>query len=86
MERSTMPLFEREIRAQVNAARLAVAEAERGEDLTLADAARAHLQSLVELAGRNGLTVDPDAAAVVAQPTGPAGTGTDDAGPELANA
>ncbi len=84
MQRSTMSLFEREIRAQVDAARRAVREAERGDDLALADAARAHLQSLVDLAGRNGVSID------AAQPTGTgtasAGTEAGEAGPELAPA
>ncbi len=83
MEPTTMSLFEREIRAQVDAARLAVAEAARRDDLTLADAARAHLQSLVDLAGRNGVNVEPDEPIVIAQPAVVAEAGE---GPTLATA
>ena len=66
MQSSTMPLFEREIRAQVEAARLAAEEAERRDDVLLAEAARAHLDSLVSLARRNG--IDVTAPAVVEGP------------------
>jgi hypothetical protein len=84
MEPTTMSLFEREIRAQVDAARLAVAEAERRDDLTLADAARAHLQSLVDLAARNGVSVADETPVVVAQAT--PSIDADGTGPELATA
>jgi hypothetical protein len=83
MQSSTMSLFEREIRAQVHAARLAVAEAERREDLTLADAARAHLQSLVDLAHRNGVDITEEPIAAQAGPVdvGSVEAGSAEAGP-----
>lgn len=59
----TLSLFEREMRDQVTAARLAVAEAERRGDPLLVQAAQSHLDGLCDLARRNGVQVDADAAA-----------------------
>jgi hypothetical protein len=62
MQSSTMPLFEREMRAQLSAAELALAEAERRGDLLLVEAARGHLSGLRDLARRNGIAVEAPAA------------------------
>jgi hypothetical protein len=70
MEPSTMSLFEKEMRDQVSAARAAVAEAERRNDPLLLQAAQNHLDSLVDLARRNGVVFEDDA------PAAPAATGT----------
>ena len=58
MKPSTMSLFEREMHDQVAAARDAVTEAERRNDPLLLQAAQSHLESLVDLARRNGLLID----------------------------
>lgn len=57
MQSSTSSLFEREIRAQIAAAELALAEAERRGDVLLVQAARGHLTGLQDLARRNGIAV-----------------------------
>ena len=72
MEPSTMSLFEKEMRDQVSAARAAVAEAEKRADPLLLQAAQNHLDSLVDLARRNGIVFDDAAAPAVP----PAATGT----------
>jgi hypothetical protein len=68
MQPSTVSLFEREMQDQVAAARAAVEEAGRRSDPLLLQAAQSHLDSLVDLARRNGLLVDagPEAAPVAA--------------------
>jgi len=58
MNPSTMSLFEREMHDQVAAARAAVDEAGRRSDPLLLQAAQSHLDSLVDLARRNGLLLD----------------------------
>jgi hypothetical protein len=64
MDPSTMSLFEREMHDQVTAARAAVDEAGRRSDPLLLQAAQSHLESLIDLARRNGLLIDagPEAA------------------------
>jgi hypothetical protein len=64
MKPSTMSLFEREMHDQVIAARAAVDEAGRRSDPLLLQAAQSHLESLIDLARRNGLLIDagPEAA------------------------
>jgi len=57
---STLSLFEREMLDQLAAARDALTEAERRGEPLLIQAAAAHLESLVDLARRNGVTVDAD--------------------------
>jgi hypothetical protein len=52
-------LFEREMRSQVQAAEKAVAAAEVRSDPLLIQATRNNLDSLLSLARRNGLTLDP---------------------------
>ena len=52
----TLSLFEREMRDQVAAARDAVTEAERRNDPLLVQAAQSHLDGLLDLARRNGVT------------------------------
>jgi hypothetical protein len=54
-----MSLFEREMRDQVAAAEAAVLEAMATSDPILIDAARNHLDGLVNLAHRNGLELKP---------------------------
>jgi hypothetical protein len=56
---STTSLFEQEMHDQVEAARAAVLEAEGRGDPLLLQAAQSHLESLVDLARRNGLLLDP---------------------------
>jgi hypothetical protein len=76
MKPSTMTLFEQEMHDQVSAAHDAVLEAERRGDPLLLQAAQAHLESLADLARRNGVSIDPvivdrviaDAAAPLAAP------------------
>ena len=63
MNPSTMSLFEQEMRDQVSAARDAVVEAERRGDPLLVQAATSHLDSLLDLARRNGVSVDEPLAA-----------------------
>jgi hypothetical protein len=58
MKPSTMTLFEQEMHDQVAAAREAVTEAETRSDPLLLQAAQAHLESLVDLARRNGVPID----------------------------
>jgi hypothetical protein len=58
MKSSTMSLFEREMRDQVAAARAAVTEAERREDPLLTQAAKSHLDGLLDLARRNGVLLE----------------------------
>jgi len=60
MKPSTMSLFEREMRDQVAAARAAVIEAERREDPLLTQAAKNHLDGLLDLARRNGVLLEPE--------------------------
>jgi hypothetical protein len=52
---STLSLFEREMQDQLAAARDALTEAERRGDALLVQAAAAHLESLADLARRNGI-------------------------------
>ena len=68
MNPSTMSLFEREMNDQVAAAREAVVEAGRRSDPLLLQAAQSHLDSLLDLARRNGLLIDagPDVAPAAA--------------------
>jgi hypothetical protein len=54
----TLSLFEREMHDQVAAAQAALAEAQRRDDPLLVQAARSHLDGLVDLARRNGLVVE----------------------------
>ena len=69
MKPSTLSLFEQEMHDQVAAARDAVTEAERRSDPLLLQAAQSHLESLVDLARRNGVIVDQgEAAAASATP------------------
>ena len=60
MKPSTLSLFEREMLDQLAAARDALTEAERRGEPLLIQAAAAHLESLVDLARRNGVIVDAD--------------------------
>jgi len=55
---STLSLFEREMKDQLAAARDALTEAERRGEPLLIQAAAGHLESLVDLARRNGI-LDP---------------------------
>jgi hypothetical protein len=61
MKAQTLSLFEREMQDQVAAARAAVDEAERRDDPLLVQAAKSHLDGLVDLARRNGVTLDDTA-------------------------
>ena len=71
MKPSTMSLFEQEMHDQVAAARDAVTEAEGRSDPLLLQAAQAHLESLVDLARRNGVLIDGEAgSAAGSEPTG----------------
>jgi hypothetical protein len=54
----TLSLFEREMHDQVAAARAAVEEAERRDDPLLIQAAKSHLDGLLDLARRNGVMID----------------------------
>ena len=54
----TLSLFEREMHDQVAAARDAVEEAQRRDDPLLVQAARSHLDGLLDLARRNGVAID----------------------------
>jgi hypothetical protein len=58
MKPTTPSLFEQEMQDQVASARLAVTAAERRGDPLLLQAAQNHLDSLVDLARRNGLLLD----------------------------
>jgi phytoene/squalene synthetase len=68
-------LFEREMRTQLAAAEAAVTDAETSTDPVVIQAARNHLDNLLALARRNGLTLEslsaPDEISLV-QPTAPA--------------
>jgi hypothetical protein len=66
MKPSTMSLFEQEMHDQVSAARDAVQEAERRGDPLLVQAALSHFEGLIDLARRNGLPIDEDAASPAA--------------------
>ena len=57
MTPSTRSLFESEMLEQVEAAEAAVRRAETDDDAVSADAARGHLDNLISLARRNGLTI-----------------------------
>jgi hypothetical protein len=63
MKPTTMSLFEQEIRGQVAAARGALLEAEGRNDPLLIQAASGHLEGLLDLARRNGVSADDTAAA-----------------------
>jgi hypothetical protein len=54
---STGSLFESEMIQQVEAAEAAVRRAENADDAVSADAARGHLDNLISLARRNGLSI-----------------------------
>ena len=54
----TLSLFEREMQDQLAAARDALTEAERRGEPLLIQAAAGHLESLIDLARRNGI-LDP---------------------------
>ena len=58
MKPSTLSLFEREMLDQLAAARDALTEAERRGEPLLIQAAAAHLESLVDLARRNGVILE----------------------------
>jgi hypothetical protein len=62
---STLSLFEREMHDQLGAAREALTEAERRGEPLLVQAAAGHLESLIDLARRNGI-LDPVAAPLAA--------------------
>jgi hypothetical protein len=55
---STRSLFESEMLQQVEAAEAAVRKAESCDDAVSADAARGHLENLISLARRNGLSIE----------------------------
>jgi hypothetical protein len=82
MKPSTLSLFEQEMHDQVAAARDAVIEAKGRQDPLLLQAAEAHLESLVDLARRNGVIVD---AADAAAPAVDAPGSLEPAGPLLAD-
>ena len=58
MKPATQSLFEREMRDQVAAASAAVEQAQRRDDPLLVQAARSHLDGLLDLARRNGVTIE----------------------------
>lgn len=60
MKQSTRSLFESEMAEQVQAAEAAVREAESCDDALSADAARSHLDNLLSLARRNGLSMSSE--------------------------
>jgi hypothetical protein len=66
MKPDTMSLFEREMRDQVAAARDAVGAAERRSEPLLIQAARSHLDGLLDLARRNGVMIDNTASEAIA--------------------
>ena len=72
MKPSTMTLFEQEMHDQVAAAHDAVTEAGRRGDPLLLQAAQAHLESLVDLARRNGVPIDAGIAGAAAPLAAPA--------------
>jgi hypothetical protein len=57
MTTTTTPLFEREMRTQIAAARAGVLDATSEGDPVLLDAAQDHLDGLIDLARRNGLEI-----------------------------
>lgn len=59
MQPATTSLFEAEIRAQIEAAESAVIDSLATGDPLLVEAARGHLDGLVDLAKRNGVSVKP---------------------------
>ena len=59
MPNTTTSLFEREMREQVASAEAAVLESLGTGDPILVEAARSHLDGLVDLAKRNGLQLKP---------------------------
>ena len=59
MTSTTPSLFETEMRAQIAAAESAVLDALGTGDPIMVEVARGHLDGLVELARRNGLTIKP---------------------------
>jgi hypothetical protein len=63
MTTTTTPLFETEMRNQVAAAEAGIIDATVMGDPVLLDAARAHLDGLIDLARRNGLDITPLVAA-----------------------
>jgi len=65
---STLSLFEREMLDQLAAARDALTEAERRGEPLLVQAAAAHLESLVDLARRNGVFLEERVAEPLAAP------------------
>jgi len=65
---STLSLFEREMLDQLAAARDALTEAERRGEPLLVQAAAAHLESLVDLARRNGVFLEETVAEPLAAP------------------
>jgi hypothetical protein len=60
MKPSTQSLFEREMHDQLAAGRDALTEAERRGEPLLVQAAASHLESLIDLARRNGLLIDTE--------------------------
>lgn len=60
MKPSTQSLFIQEMHEQVAAAEANVLDAEHDNDPLLVQAARNHLDGLVALARRNGLTITPN--------------------------
>jgi hypothetical protein len=59
MQPTTTSLFEREMRDQIAAAEASVLDSLGSNDPILIDSARGHLDGLVDLARRNGLSVKP---------------------------
>jgi len=66
---TTLSLFETEMQDQLAAARDALTEAERRGEPLLVQAAAAHLESLADLARRNGLLIDAPAEPLAAPAT-----------------
>jgi hypothetical protein len=58
---TTLSLFERVMHDQIAAARDALAVAQRRDDPLLTQAAQSHLDGLLDLARRNGITVEEPA-------------------------
>jgi hypothetical protein len=61
----TLSLFEREMHDQVAAAQGALAEAERRDDPLLVQAAKSHLDGLLDLARRNGVLIQASQSEVI---------------------
>jgi hypothetical protein len=59
MQPTTTSLFESEMRTQIAAAEASVLDSLGSNDPILIDSARGHLDGLVDLARRNGLSVKP---------------------------